>query len=252
MNDARSVAAARPDGRAADMRLVACLLFSLLLSAQAMAGSVSGQALDETGAPMQAVNVEIFYQTYNADKLMGYGASIKAEAKTDRDGRYAIDISRLPPGEYSAHAWTAIDNGGRSINIDLVPDDPATFAGNERTVRNFSGGYIEQSEKHPYGNGGIFVLNNAIMDHTDLSSAEVRLENLSSARVIEKKVRPTGEGLVVTGVPFGTYRASVSIDGKPMKVALSGVFSDDEFAEFVVHDFTMGWLGNQFQVQAKP
>ncbi len=34
-----------------------------------------------------------------------------------------------------------------------------------------------------------------------------------------------------------------------MQVALWG---DDEFSESVVHDFTMGWLGNQFRVQVKP
>jgi hypothetical protein len=234
------------------MRRAALLSLCLLLPVPAMAGSVSGQATGEDGKPMAGVKVEIVYQTYNADRLMGHGASIKAEARTGADGRYDVDISRLPPGEYSAHAWVVIDNGGKPTNIDLVPDDPATFPGTDRTVRNFAGGYVEQSERLPYGNGCIFVLNNTIGDFTDLSNAEVRLENLATARVIEKKVRRTGEGLVVTGVPFGTYRASVSLAGQPLKVALSGVYSDVTFTDFIVHDFTMGWLRNQFQVQARP
>jgi hypothetical protein len=234
------------------MRLLQLLPACLLVCAPALAGSVSGQALDENEQPMEGVNVEVVYQTYNADRLMGYGASIKAEAQTGRDGRYSIDISRLPPGEYSAHAWTVTDNGGKPANIDLVPDDPATFAGTAETIRNFSGGFIEYSEELPYGNGGVFVLNNAIGDYTDLSAAEVTLENLATGRRIAKAVRPSGEGLVVTGVPFGTWRASVALDGKPMRIALWGPGLDDTFSEGVVHDFTMGWLGNQFQTQVKP
>src|SRR5690606_26935770 len=146
--------------------------------------SVSGQALDENNAPLEGVNVEVVYQTYRAEQLMTYGASIKAKATTDADGRYDVDISGLPPGEYAAHAYTIVDNGGRPISIDLVPDDPSTFAGNERTARNFSGGYYEFTEDDPYGNGGIFVLNNAIGEYTDLSDAQVTLESMDTSRTI--------------------------------------------------------------------
>lgn len=220
-----------------------------LIAAPAVAGTVSGTATDEDGRPMEGVNVEVVYQTYGADDLMGYGASIKAETKTGADGRYSVSIERLPPGEYSAHAHTVIDNGGRQVNIDLVPDDRATFAGNVDTVRNFSGGYYEFTDDDPYGNGGVFVLMNAIGDDTDLSAAEVTLENMATGRTIVKTVRPTGEGLIVSGVPFGTYRASVKLDRKPMRVALWGPEHDGLFHDHVVHDFTMGWLENQLRVQ---
>jgi len=70
--------------------------------------------------------------------------------------------------------------------------------------------------------------------------------------MIVKTVRPTGEGLVVSGVPFGTYRASVALHGRPMRIALWGPGHDGMFHPSVVHDFTMGWLGNQFQVQVRP
>lgn len=235
------------------MRRVALALMSgLVLCVPAFAGSVSGQAVDETGAPLEGVNVEIVYQTYRADQLLTYGASIKAQTQTGADGRYQVDISHLPPGEYAAHAYTIVDNAGRQINVELVPDDPATFASTDRTVRNFSGGYYEFTEDDPYGNGGVFVLNNAIGDYTDLSRAEVTLENLTTSRRIVKTVRPSGEGLIVSGVPFGTYRASVTLDATPLRIALWGAGHDDTFADSVVHDFTMGWLGNQFQAQVRP
>jgi hypothetical protein len=229
--------------------IIAALLFT---SANAFAGSVSGQAVDENGRPMEGVDVEIVYQTYTADQIMGHGASIKAETRTGADGRYAVSLDHLPPGEYAAHAYTTTDNGGRPTVIDLVPDDPATFAGTADTVRNFAGGYYEFTEDDPYGNGGVFVLNNAIGDFTDLSAAEVTLENLATARTMVKTVRPSGEGLIVSGVPFGTYRATVTLDGRPMEIALWGPEHDGSFHPFVVHDFTMGWLGNQLQVQVRP
>lgn len=234
------------------MNRIALLAAALaLLATPGLAGSVSGLAVDEDGMPLEGVNVEIVYQTYNADKLMGYGASIKAQTKTGPDGRYAVSIDHMPPGEYSAHAYTIENNGGRPVNIDLVPDDPATFASTDRTVRNFSGGYYEFTDENPYGNGGVFVLNNAVGDYTDLSSAEVTLENVATARRIVRTVRSSGEGLIVSGVPFGTYRASVTLAGRPMRIALWGPDHDGLFHDFIVHGFTMGWLGNQLQAQAQ-
>ena len=129
-----------------------------LAAGSAFAGTVSRLAVDEDGKPLEGVNVEGVYQTYDADQIMGFGASIKAETKTGPDGRYAVSIDHLPPGEHAAHAYTVVDNGGRPTNIDLVPENRETFAGNADTVRNFSGGYYEFTEDDPYGNGGIFVL----------------------------------------------------------------------------------------------
>lgn len=235
--------------------MIRTLLIAVLLAVctgPSIAGTVTGRAVDETGAPLEGVNVEVVYQTYDADQLMGYGASIKAETRTDGDGRYLLDLSHLPPGEYSAHAYLVIDNGGRLTNVDLVPDNPATFTGNAQTVRDFSGGYYEFTDDDPYGNGGVFVLNNAIGDFTDLSAAEVTLQNVTTARTIVRTVRQSGEGLIVSGVPFGTYRASVTLAGKPLRIALWGPGHDGTFHDSVVHDFTMGWLGNQLQVQVRP
>ncbi len=73
------------------------LVATLVASASACAGSVSGAAMDEAGEPLEGVHVEVVYLTYRADQLMTYGASIKATAITSEDGRYEIDISRLPP-----------------------------------------------------------------------------------------------------------------------------------------------------------
>jgi hypothetical protein len=218
-----------------------------------VAGSVSGIARDEAGAPVAGVRVEIVNRTIGAEDLLTYGQSIKAEATTGPDGRYSVDTSALPTiGEYGAHAYEVVINGGRAFNMDLVPEDPASFAIGGDVVRNFTAGVIEFSEDLPYGNAGIFVLNNAIGDFTDLSAAEVTLVNEANGKTYVKPVRASGEGLVATGIPFGTYRASVALAGKPMQVALWGPGQGDSFGPSVVHDFTMGWAGNQLQVQVKP
>lgn len=223
-----------------------------LLATGADAGTVSGQVTDQSGNPVAGANVEVVYQTYNSDDLPNSGASIKQSALTDGDGRYSISTDNLPPGEYSANAFQAITNGGQQINIDFQPEDNSTFAGNADTVRNFTGGYYESSDENPYGNGGIFVLNNAIGDFTNLTGAEVTLVNTQTGQTYTKNVRATGEGLVVTGLPFGTYHASVTLNGQPLEIKLWAPDAPDEFSSSVTHDFTMGYMGNQFQVAVKP
>jgi len=223
-----------------------------LIATGAKAGTVTGRVTDQNGAPVAGVNIEVVYQTYNSDDLPYAGASIKQSAVTDSDGRYAISTDNLPPGEYSANAFQTITNGGQTVNIDFQSEDTSTFAGNADTVRNFTGGYYESSEDNPYGNGGIFVVNNAIGDFTDLTGAEVTLVNAETGQSFTKTVRSTGEGLVVTGIPFGTYQASVSLNGQPLQIRLWAPGAPDEFSPSVTHDFTMGYMSNQFVVAVKP
>ena len=233
-------------------RLCGWVLGLSLFVQSTLAGTVSGRVTDENGRPLAGVHVEVVYQTYGAEDLLTYGASIKATTVTSAKGRYRIDISHLPAGVYSANAYQLVTNGGREIGVELVVDDTSLFAGNADTVRNFTAAMVESSAELPYGNGGIFVLNNAMMDYTDLTNAEVTLVNQATGESITRPVRSTGEGLAITGIPFGTYRASVTLDGRPLQIQLWGADVDNTFRDSVVHDFTMGWLGNQFQVAVKP
>ena len=218
----------------------------------AVAGSVSGIVVDEAGAPLAGVNVEAVYQTYRADQLNTAGESIKRGAVTGADGRYAISTDGMPLGEYAANAYQEVVNGGQTMVIDLAADDGTTFAHNDDVVRNFTGGVIEMSEDMPYGNAGVFVLNNAIGDFTDLSTAVVTLTNAETGRVLVKTLRPTGEGLTITGIPFGTYTVTVALDGQPLQVKLWAPDAPPDYGPSVTHDFTMGWLRNQMQVAAQP
>ena len=226
---------------------------ALLTAEASRAGSVSGIAVDESGAPVAGVRVEIVNRTIGTEDLLTYGQSIKAEATTGADGRYSVDTNALPViGEYGAHAYQIVINGGRQFNIDLLPEDAANFAIGGDVVRNFKVGLVEFSEDLPYGNAGVFVLNNAVGDFTDLSAAEITLVRQDSGKTYVKGVRPSGEGLVATGIPFGAYEASVKLNGRPMQIALWGPGQGESFGSSIVHDFTMGWAGNQLQVQVKP
>jgi hypothetical protein len=225
----------------------------LAASAQSvLAGSVSGTVTDENGAPVAGVSIEVVYQTYTADDLPYGGESIKQTVTSAEDGSYTVTLSGMPPGIYSAHAYQVIVNGSRQINLDYRADNDETFGSHEDVVRNFAGGYYESTPDDPYGNGGVFVLERAFETDIDLSAAEVTLTDTETGRTIVKTVRPTGEGLVVTGIPFGTYSASVSLNGRPLQLSLMGPGTTEDYAESVTHDFTMGWLQNQFRVMAKP
>ncbi|TDR94618.1 carboxypeptidase-like regulatory domain-containing protein [Enterovirga rhinocerotis] len=223
---------------------------ALPASAQAQ-GSVSGIARNDEGAPLAGVKVEAVYQTVSAPRLPYGGRSIKAVGETGPDGRYSLSLAGLPPGEYSANAYQIIVNGGRRLQIDLVASDTATFGSHEAVRRDFRQEMVESSPELPYGNGGVFVIENAISDYTDLSEAEISLVPRRGARPITKRVRRTGEGLVVTGIPFGTYRVSARLGGRPLALRLWGPDIADRYAETVEHDFTMGALGNQFRVLAR-
>lgn len=110
---------------------------------------------------------------------------------------------------------------------------------------------IESRLDVPYGDGGIFLLRNAVLDYTDLAGAEVTLVPLDGGAPLTRPVRLTGEGLVVTGIACGRYRAGVSFEGAPLQLRLLGADPGDAFSVNVIHDFTMGHLGNQFIVEAR-
>ena len=218
----------------------------------AVAGSVTGMVTDQSGAPMSGVQVEVVYQTYRADQLNTAGESIKASAVTGADGSYTISTDGMPLGEYAANAFETVVNGGQTMVVDLAADDDTSFAHNADVVRNFTGGVIEVSDDMPYGNAGVFVLNNAIGDFTDLAPAVVTLTDTESGKVLVKTLRSTGEGLAATGIPFGTYEVRVALDGQPLQVKLWAPDAPDDYGPSVTHDFTMGWLGNQMQIAARP
>lgn len=225
----------------------------LVASAPAtLAGTVTGIVTDENGAPVVGVNIEVVYQTYNSDDLPTGGESIKQTVTSAEDGSYSVSTSGMPPGIYSAHAYQVVVNGSRQVNLDFRIDDDTTFGSHEDVVRNFKGGFYESTPEDPYGNGGVFVLERSFETDIDLAGSEVTLTNTETGQTIVKTVRSSGEGLIVSGVPFGTYRAAVSLNGQPLQISLMGPGITEEYTSSVTHDFTMGWLENQFRVMAKP
>jgi len=235
------------------MRIGSLLVLPALLAgaAPALAASVTGRVSGPDGQGVAGITVEAIYQNYTADDLLTYGSSIKAIATTDAAGRYRIELGSLPAGEYRAHAYRSVVNGGRVLDMAMLPETNLPFTGNADAVRNFTDTLIESSPDLPYGNAGIFLLQNAVLDYTDLAGAEVTLVPLDGGAASTRPVRSTGEGLVVTGIAYGRYRAGVSLDGAPLQLRLFGADPDDAFSVHVIHDFTMGHLGNQFIVEAR-
>lgn len=234
------------------MRRWVLVLAALWLGAvPVLAGSVAGRVTDSNGLPLAGISIEATYLTYGAKDLITYGQSVKAGAVSGPDGRYHIDLGALPLGEYKAYAYRMISNGGRQILLSLVPEDDSSFASTDIVTRNFSETLVESTPELPYGNGGIFLLQNAILDYTDLGDAEVVLQPVDGGPPVIRKVRASGEGLVVTGIAFGTYRASVSLAGEALNLRAFGADPDDAFAPSVIHDFTMGPSGDQFIVEAR-
>lgn len=174
--------------------------------------AVTGRVLDEQGQPIAGAEVTVRYQSNPG------GVSISRSARTNRDGRYRIDL-RQPPGVWTAHARATLTIDGGPMTIDLTPDDAAPFAGNSGAVRNFSLRFTEQTVDDPYGVGGMLVVTSAIGDYTPLDEVTVTLHPVGGGAPIERSLRNTGEGWVVTGLRPTSYRVTARHRGRPMLVS---------------------------------
>lgn len=172
------------------------------------AGGVRGRVTDDQGRPVAGAQMRAYYQSYGGGQLQ-HGGSYNRGAVTDRDGRYSISLQGLPPGIYSV--------SGTKEGVNLTPQRDETFGSHVMSIRNFTHGYVESTDDDDYGNGAIFVAENAIGDYTDLTGLEVTFRS-RDGRVITKTVRRTGEGQSVTGIPFGTYEVSARLNGRPVRI----------------------------------
>jgi len=212
--------------------------------AQAKSGVVRGRVVDEGGRPVAGAVMIATYQSFGGGGLM-YGARYNRKATTGADGRYAISLSGLPMGEYSV--------AGSHQGMSLTPENDATFASNAQAVRNFRHGIVESTADDDYGNGGILVTENNIGDYSDLDGLEVTLVSLNGGKTITRKVRRTGEGLTVTGIPFGGYRITARLNGRPVQLKLWGpeIF-DRPFAASVDGKVQSGVMSRIMRVYVQP
>jgi hypothetical protein len=212
-------------------------------------GHVVGRVTGEDGKPLAGAQVTATYQSYGGARAMRYGASHSRTATTDASGAYRIRLDDMAPGEY---AVSARGPNGVTQQWPLVAGDAANIDNRSASVRNFSWKVVEQSAGDPYGNGGIFVVESAIGDYSDLSEAEVTLWPLTGGRTIVGRVRRTGEGLVVTGIPPGRYRASVRLGGRTVQINRGGIDDpNDPFVPSIEGSLTGGVSGNILRVRAR-
>ncbi|HWW57051.1 MAG TPA: carboxypeptidase-like regulatory domain-containing protein [Sphingopyxis sp.] len=177
-----------------------------------MRNAVVGQALDEQGRPVADAEVTVRYQSNPG------GVSISRSSRTDRQGRYRIDL-RQPPGVWTVHAKARLMVDGAALTVDLVSDNASPFAGHAGAVRNFRLRFAEQTADDPYGVGGMLVVNSAIGDYTPLAEVTVTLHPVGGGAPVERSLRNTGEGWVLTGLRPTSYRVTASHRGQPMLVS---------------------------------
>jgi hypothetical protein len=223
---------------------IASALTATSLMAQTSGGVVSGRVTDDGGRPVAGATVIATYQSFGGGGLL-YGGRYNRQARTGPDGRYAIALGGLPVGAYAV--------AGSHEGMSLIPETDATFASNAQTVRDFRHGVVERTAADDYGNGGVFVAENDIGDYSDLEGLEVTLVPLGGGKTITRTVQRTGEGLSVTGLPFGAYRATARLNGRPVTLKLWGpdVF-DRPFAASVDGRVRSGVASRILRVYVRP
>lgn len=187
---------------------IAVALATTIAQAQT-AGGVHGRVLDAQGRPVAGAEMRAYYSSYGGGQLQ-HGGTYNRGAITDRDGRYSISLRGLPPGLYYV--------SGAKDGVDLLPETPGTFGSNTTATRNFTQNLVETSSDDDYGNGAIFVAENALTDSTDLSGLEVTLRSRSGGQTITRTVRRTGEGQTITGIPFGAWEISARLNGRAVRI----------------------------------
>ncbi|WP_019011315.1 carboxypeptidase-like regulatory domain-containing protein [Deinococcus aquatilis] len=201
------------------------VLLTALSSAVVRAASVTGQIVDTAGQPVKHATViadnTLFYNT----NVIGY---------TDSNGRYKLDISR-PVGTWNVTATVQIKYGDYTVDIEMIPTNPALLAGTQGGVRNFTFKPQPATPAQPYGSLGWVIVNSAVgvydIDETkiELTLTPVgKLADGSAGRVIKGRPLKAAEGALLANVMWGTYRVTASYEGRPLQISRRPRPGEDE------------------------
>lgn len=178
-------------------------------ASEAQSGGVRGRVVDDGGRPVAGAEIGVYYRSFEGGQRL-YGGSYNRQTTTGADGRYALSLQGLPRGEYVV--------SGSKDGVDLLPDNPETFASTVATVRNFTHRLVETTDDNDYGNGAILAVDTDIGDYTDLAGLELTLRSRDTGQVYTRTVRRTGEGYAVTGLPFGAFEVSGRMGGRAVGI----------------------------------
>lgn len=201
----------RSPGRLLAVASILLIGFAVLWAAacSAQSGGVRGRVIDDAGRPVAGAQMGVYYRSFEGGQRL-YGGSYNRQARTGADGRYSLSLNGMPRGEYVV--------SGTFEGVDLLPENPDTFASTVATVRNFTHRLVETTDDNDYGNGAILAVDTDIGDYTDIEGLELTLRSRDTGRVYTKTVRRTGEGYAVTGLPFGAFDVSARLGGRSIGI----------------------------------
>lgn len=211
------------------------------VACQAQSGGVRGRVVDGQGRPVAGAQIGVYYRSFEGGQRL-YGGSYNRQTVTGADGRYSLSLTGLPRGEYVV--------SGSVNGIDLLPDNPATFASTVASVRNFTHRLVESTDDNAYGNGAILAVDTDIGDYTDLAGLELTIRARSTGQVYTRQVRRTGEGYAVTGLPFGEFEVSGRLAGRA--VGMRPYSGEGSFGPSVILSVRSGAVPPVMRAQVKP
>ncbi len=205
---------------------------------------VKGQVVNSHGEPIQGALITI-------DNQLLYNSN--SQAKTDADGRYRIELTKLA-ATYMAYAEYSTMYEGVKHSIDLLPDDDSPFAGNEGAIRNFT--VMLDSSTGTGGSGEVLFYMMDLIHPLDpvleppsrddvimtLEPIGMMLDGTTGGKSIIGKGSPSNNGYGLHNVPIGKYRVSAvyappGAQPEPLLIRIVRPGQDDEFAESVVAEF---------------
>lgn len=184
---------------------------------------VRGRVVDGQGRPIAGAQIIV-------DNEFLYNSNVTG--RTAADGTYRIQLPRVA-STWNVTAKMMRTVNGRAVEMDLHPDNPDSFAGNQGAVRNFS---LRTSGARPGGGsyGASAIVYTPAVSMLDQREVTLTFTPSGGGAPITAPVVSTPDGYGVRDLPLGLYTITGRTPRGPVRIRKrgQGAFGRSVTAEF--------------------
>ncbi|GAB3997594.1 hypothetical protein GCM10028807_43020 [Spirosoma daeguense] len=201
------------------------------------AGYLVGTVTDPQGKPLSRATIYI-----DNTVVKGRGAEVNSSS----NGTYQIQLVK-DLGQWIAKGYMLKQYNDRVYKINLDPENPDSFAENEKPVRNFQWkltGHIPDLSLDLYYGGTVEMFRDPnVIDLNDNENIEFTFKPVgplidgSTGKTLTLRSKKRYDSFI-RDVPIGRYQVSAVYKPTGKALRVNNVFEDGEYAASVTVDFT--------------